>query len=293
MALAGPLFRGVPVIPRRSYITTGTFHTDIFKYTTTVNSAFQTVGTLTSLQALGIATATSCPANRILRENGRVLNPDANPVNFLVTGSPGVSAAFTLQTVLIGVYDVNSGLNGFIDTQSPKFQLYNSSRANFTPDGVNPVTGYKDNLVRSATALALTPNAGNSYTVSMDANLAQTFTMTPVAAQTNLVQIPAASATTPIPPVGTLTYMIITFPAGSGTSIVRFTTTGSGLVGIRDAADIVFTTALAGDVVVVTFISDGSKLLEVSRSGVDTLGASLSAAATQAIENNTTGGGAS
>lgn len=291
MALAGPLFRGVPVIPRRSYITTGTFHTDMFVYTTARNSAYKIVGTLTSLQAFGTGTATNCPANRVLRENGRTLSPDANPVSFLVTGSPGVSAAFTLKTHLIGVYDSNSGLNGFIDTQSSKFQVYNSSRANFQPDGVNPLSGYNDALVRSATALALTPTVGNSYTVTMDANLAQTYTMTPVTGVTNLVQIPAASTTTPIPPVGILTYLIVTFPAGTSSSIVRFTTTGAGLVGIRDSGDINFTTALVGDVVVLTFISDGSKLVEVSRSGIDTLGAALSAANQQAIEAPATGGG--
>jgi hypothetical protein len=126
----------------------------------------------------------------------------------------------------------------------------------------------------------------------MDANLAQTFTITPVTGVTNIVQIPAASATTPIPPVGSLTYLIVTFPTGSGTSLLRFATTGSGLLGIRDSADINFTTTSVGDMAVVTFISDGSKLVEVSRSGVDTLGASLTAAATQAIENNTSGGGA-
>jgi len=290
MALTCPINRGIVPLPRRSYITTGTFHTDIFKYTTALNSSYVTVGTLTTLDALGTGTATNCPANRILRENGRTLNPDANPISTLVKSSG--SAAFTLQAVLVGVYDAISGLSGFIDPTSSKFQLYNGSKANFAPDGVNPISGYKDALVRAATSLSLTPTSGNSYTVTMDANLAQTFTITPVTAVTNIVQIPAASATTPIPPVGSLTYLIVTFPTGSGTSLLRFATTSSGSLGIRDSADINFTTTSVGDMAVVTFISDGSKLVEVSRSGVDTLGASLTAAATQAIENNTSGGGA-
>jgi hypothetical protein len=291
MALICPINRGTVPLPRRSYITTGTFHTDIFKYTTALNSSYVTVGTLTTLDALGTGTATNCPANRVLRENGRALNPDANPISTLVKSSG--SAAFTLQAVLVGVYDAISGLSGFIDPNSSKFQLYNGSRANFAIEGVNPVSGYKDALVRAATSLSLgPPTAGNTYTVSMDANLAQTFTLAPVAAQTNIVGIPAASATTPIPPVGSLTYLIITFPAGSGTSLVKFTTSGSGLVGIRESADINFTTASAGDIVVVTFISDGSKLVEVTRSGLDTIGAALAtAAATQAIVQPATGGG--
>jgi hypothetical protein len=277
-AITSPINVGMPNQSRRSYISTGTFHTDIFRYTTSVNASLQTVGTLTSLSSVGTGTAANCPINRVVRENGRRLFPDANP---------GVSG------LLVGVYDAISGLSGFIDPNSSKFALFSSDRANYLADPVNPVSGYKDALVRSATALSLgPPTAGNTYTVSMDANLAQTFTLAPVAAQTNIVGIPAASTTTPIPPVGSLTYLIITFPAGSATSLVKFATSGSGLVGIRESADVNFSTALAGDIVVVTFISDGSKLVEVSRSGLDTLGASLgTVAATQAIVQPATGGG--
>ena len=278
-AITSPIGAGIPNLSRRSYVSTGIFKNDIFKYTTTVNASYVTVGTLTSLATLGTGTDGTCPINRVLRENGRRLFPDANP---------GVSV------LLVGVYDAVSGLSGFIDPNSSKFVLLSSDRANYMADPVNPVSGYKDALVRASTSLSLTPTAGNTYTVSMDANLAQTFTLTPVTAQTNIVGIPAASTTTPIPPVGSLTYLIITLPAGTNgqTNVVKFTTSGSGLVGIRESADINFTTALAGDIVVVTFISDGSKLVEVSRSGLDTLGASLATvAATQAIVQPATGGG--
>lgn len=277
-AITSPIGLGMPNQSRRSYVSTGIFKSDIFRYTTSVNAALQTVGTLTSLSSVGTGTDANCPVNRVLRENGRRLFPDANP---------GVTV------LLVGVYDAISGLSGFIDPNSSKFALFSSDRANYLADPLNPVSGYKDALVRSATALSLgPPTSGNTYTVSMDANLAQTFTLAPVAAQTNIVGIPAASTTTPIPPVGSLTYLIITFPAGSGTSLVKFTTSGSGLVGIRESADINFSTALVGDIVVVTFISDGSKLVEVSRSGLDTIGAALAtAAATQAIVQPATGGG--
>ena len=116
--------------PRRLYITTSAFHNDIYRYTTSRSATTYVVsGTLTSLATLGTGTATNCPANRILRENGRRLNKDANP---------------GLSTLLVGVYDSVSGLSGFIDPNSPRFAVYNGDKSVFQDNGVDPSTGLTD-----------------------------------------------------------------------------------------------------------------------------------------------------
>jgi len=116
--------------PRRLYITTSAYHNDIYKYTTSRSTTTYLVsGTLTSLATLGTGTAANCPADRILRENGRRLNKDANP---------GVS------TLLVGVYDSVSGLSGFIDPNSPRFAVYNGDKSVFQDNGVDPNGGLVD-----------------------------------------------------------------------------------------------------------------------------------------------------
>jgi hypothetical protein len=116
--------------PRRLYITTSAYHNDIYRYTTSRSTTTYVVsGTLTSLATLGTGTATNCPANRILRENGRRLNKDANP---------------GLSTLLVGVYDSVSGLSGFIDPNSPRFAVYNGDKSVFQDNGVDPNGGALD-----------------------------------------------------------------------------------------------------------------------------------------------------
>ena len=113
--------------PRRLYITTSAFNNDIYKYTTSLNQ--QTFVTTGSLSAVVGATAANCPANRILRENGRRLNKDANP---------GIS------TTLLGVYDNITGLSGFIDPNSPRFAMYNGDKSVYQDNGVDPNGGLTD-----------------------------------------------------------------------------------------------------------------------------------------------------
>lgn len=116
--------------PRRNYITTSAYHNDIYRYTTSRSATtFVLTGTLTSLATLGTGTATNCPANRILRENGRRLNKDANP---------------NISTLLVGVYDSVSGLSGFIDPNSPRFAVYNGDKSVFQDNGVDPNGGALD-----------------------------------------------------------------------------------------------------------------------------------------------------
>ena len=90
----------------KAFFTTQAFNTKLFTYSTSLNAQYQPVGTLT---ANVNATATNCPANRVLHANGRQLLPGVNP---------GVVKP------LIGVYDPITGLNGFIDATDPAFAMY-------------------------------------------------------------------------------------------------------------------------------------------------------------------------
>lgn len=123
-------------IPRRSYITTAAFHQDIFAYTTSYNAAtFTTTGSLTPLSTVGTATAANCPANRVLRENGKKLFPPGLVVSNNTTyaaPNPGVT------TYMVGVYDPITFLSGFIDPNSKLFAIYNTDKPDYVPRGINP-----------------------------------------------------------------------------------------------------------------------------------------------------------
>ena len=105
-------------VPRRSYLSTEPFNTEIYSYSTAlVNQVY--VGTLA---VLATATAGNCPAGRILHETGKKLFPGANN---------GVN------DYMVSVYDPVSLLTGFINPNQPFFSLMNTDRANFLLDGPN------------------------------------------------------------------------------------------------------------------------------------------------------------
>lgn len=109
-----------------AYISTQAFPTYFFSYSTSINPSLETVGSLTQVVS---ATAFTCPAGRVLRENGRRLFPGANP---------GVT------TYMVGVYDAQSLLSGFIDPNAKVFQIYNTDKPSFLSDGVDPTTSTTD-----------------------------------------------------------------------------------------------------------------------------------------------------
>ena len=92
--------------PQKAFVTTSAFNTKLFTYVTSVNSSFQTVGSLVVNVA---ATAANCPENRVLHANGKTLIPGVNP---------------NVTKPLIGVFDPVSALNGFIDATDPTFAKY-------------------------------------------------------------------------------------------------------------------------------------------------------------------------
>jgi hypothetical protein len=95
--------------PQKAFISTAPFNTKLFTYSTSMNSNFQTVG---SLVVNATATAANCPTNRVLHANGKTLIPGVNP---------GVTRPY------IGVFDSVSGLNGFVDGTDPAFATYDAN----------------------------------------------------------------------------------------------------------------------------------------------------------------------
>jgi len=105
---------------RRTYITLRPYNNDFFSYTT-VNADFNTTG---SLGPVVDATSSNCLEGAFLRETGRRLYPGVNP---------GVS------TMMVSVFDVTTGLTGFIDPNSFAFTPQNTDRAYFIASpGYNP-----------------------------------------------------------------------------------------------------------------------------------------------------------
>jgi len=105
--------------PTKTYVTTQAFNNELKVYTTSVNSNFVTVGTLSSNPS---ATSANCPANEILHTNGKYLRPDVNP---------GVVKP------LIGVYSPRTFLSGYIDPTDPTFAKYDVNFPAFYDVGIS------------------------------------------------------------------------------------------------------------------------------------------------------------
>ena len=273
--------------PRRSYITTTTFHNDIFAYTTTFNpTTFTTTGTLTSLATVGTATAANCKANTVLRENGKKLYPPgmvtANSTTFNGAPNPGVT------TYMVGVYDTNTFLSGFIDPNSKIFAIYNSDKPEYVPRGINPngntevdqgapvytlgsVTAGTGLITTSgqircsATPTSFTTATYTSGTVTIDRiidpSLGQVFTLTVTATGAGTYTLTISSVSTPA--VGSVVYLIV---QTSGTHATAVTMSEGTNVQMSSVA----LGTVASKYFGLTFVSDGTQLVQVGSSAVAT-----------------------
>lgn len=97
--------------PRRQYVTAAAFNLDFFTYTLTTNPTTNVTTGAISANVTG-ADSTTCPAGRILRENGQKLYPGVN------VGVP---------TFMVGVVDTATLLSGYIDPNSPIFAVYSTA----------------------------------------------------------------------------------------------------------------------------------------------------------------------
>ena len=97
--------------PRRSFVATENFFNYFKSYTTRIVD-LETVGVFGN----AASDCAQTPKGRILRENGRKLFPGANP---------------NVGKYMIGVYDAETFLNGFIDPNSHVFALFSTEKPNF------------------------------------------------------------------------------------------------------------------------------------------------------------------
>jgi len=109
----------------RQYVAAVPFHNDLFSYAVTYTPATgMTTGAISA--PIAGANASTCPAGRILRENGKKLYKGAHP---------GVN------TYMVGVFDSITLLSGFIDPDSPVFAVANNQIPGFYANGVDQGPG--------------------------------------------------------------------------------------------------------------------------------------------------------
>ena len=108
--------------PDKSFVSTKGFNTEFYQYS--VSRSDRPPYTTTGVLALhSSATAWQCPAGRVLHANGKKLIPDVNVMNSFTPG-----ATIQAKKFMLGVYDPESMLNGFIDPTSPTFAVYDKNR---------------------------------------------------------------------------------------------------------------------------------------------------------------------
>jgi len=258
-------YEGVGPRSKRSYITTAAFHNEIWAYQTQLNpTSFKNEGRMVAatLPSGAALTAALCPAGRILREVGRKLFPGVHPGLVATDTWNGVAVGTSISYtghMMVLVFDAVTGLKGFIDANNEILTVYNSDRANDFVDATeNPSTGgaparlgpsiyTAGNVVFAPTAFTLAATTTNVNFVTTPGTL-YTTTLLGAGVATNLVA-------TGVPAAGTLIYIRI-LGNGAGTNAVTFST------GFRSSA-----TAIPGSglFTTVTFLSDGTNLIEVSR----------------------------
>jgi len=105
---------------RRQYVASGLFDTNIFQYSTYTDSQLNTRGRLV-IHPSAVA-GVNCLPGTILRENGKKLHTGTHPD--LVDPTTNLP-----YTYLVGVYDVISGINGFINPNAPYFAVLNTDKS--------------------------------------------------------------------------------------------------------------------------------------------------------------------
>lgn len=264
-----PQVGGITNIPRRAYITTSAFNNDFYTYTTTMNpTTFVTTGTLAA-NVTG-ATSTTCPANRILRENGKRLYPDANP---------------NVSTLMVGVYDSITGFKGYIDPNAPIFAVYNTDKSYQTPNGINPNGGATDQgppiYTRGPTRLYGGVDISGGLTLASGAATVPELVLSPsvtltqatttdltancgVASYFNVVvstndnfTINATNVT-----AGQIVVMVLNSTAAANTPVITF---GTNIRPFQTTATVTITSARAATI---TFIGLGTELVELCRTAI-------------------------
>lgn len=108
--------------PDKSFVSTKAFNLEFYQYSVSRSDRppYTTTGVLVLHSS---ATAKQCPAGRVLHANGKKLIPDVNVMNSFTFG-----ATIQAKKFMLGVYDPESMLNGFIDPTSATFAVYDKNR---------------------------------------------------------------------------------------------------------------------------------------------------------------------
>jgi len=252
---------------KRSYISTTAFNGLIYSYTAQLNSStFKNEGKLAPLTVLpsgGAVTSTNCPAGRILREVGRKLFPGVNPglatgdkYNGVVVGNSSTDHLWVM------VFDQISGLRGFIDPNAPTFAVYSTDRTADFVDNAENAAGlptrlgqpvFTSGVVRanqmiSSGGTVVIPLAGASTTYNFLANPSNFYQVNNTNAVNNGQLIVGS-----ILPSGTIIYIFFTgFQTVLGTGFT-YATSGANV------------NVSGGNDIVITFVSNGTIFLELSR----------------------------
>lgn len=266
---------GYQARPKKHYIATASFQAYIYEYIVTqpTAAALQTTG---KLQLLSVSnsgvTAAVCPAGRILRETGAHLYPGVHPGL-----QPGETNYFTgANHIWTKVYDAITGFSGYIDANADIFATYSNERPEEFVDngetdgtgsrkGPSVYTGGNVTAVGSVTAGAglnvtgstvLVPVSIGTLTAGNNAYNFNTSTGTYYTATANT----SVSNITPTVPTTAGTVVIITIYGVATAAAVTFTAPFKASATAAPAA--------ATNRVTVTFVSDGTNLIEISRASV-------------------------
>lgn len=157
-----------------SYISTDTFNTNFYTYSITSSPpTFIKVGSLVPVAG---ASSANCPAGNVLRENGKKLYPGAHS---------GVT------TYMVGVFDMVSGLKGYINPNDPMFAPYNSERPLYQPDSVYTTDGSTKNLGPSVLTLGHIAASGDVSTAGqvIASDQIRSTTIVPVSITANICEL--------------------------------------------------------------------------------------------------------
>jgi hypothetical protein len=261
-----------------NYISTAPFNSAFFAYTFTGPSpanSFVGSGALSAVvNSSGVSvTASDCPAGRVLRTNGKRLYPDA-------AGIPVASLAD--RTPLIGVFDYHTNLSGFINPNATVFALYNVDKpvddiggtaAGSTNNtrGMSVFTGGNVNAVGDITST--TGNiAATAGTVTVGTQLRLTsvrrtipYTVTAMAFDFSTLVGSFYSLVAP----GNTSFTPSGLPAAGTVIYIQFT--GAGVITLVTPFLFSGTITPGAGGITVGFISNGTQLVEVSRSIVTTV----------------------
>ena len=264
---------------RRSYVAVKAFNNSDFQtYTVAMNSSYVNVGTFAPVTT----DALLAPKGRVLRENGRKLYPGANP---------------DVTKYMVGVYDSETRLSGFIDPNSPTFSIFNSDRPNYIPvndkvaigapvytagsvtagtyvaGGVVPLTVYYTGLTGLPYANAsgsnnadifINPNLGNVFTLDISGSVNGQYSN--LTGNVNVYCSDSTTGSTTVPPAGSQISLIITDAIANAPATLVFTSQ------FKNAGNFLLSNTTIGKLphATIAFASDGTRFYETSRTGLTT-----------------------